>query len=184
MPPEDTEMSRIYLRQRTPPNITLNLVIMGGSHTVVLVYGVFSIGFHLLHGFWEVMITSTVLVFSVLYLQIRMAKGNLISYDDEAVYYRPDGMNWMFEYKPEKVMRYDDIDIVCGDPGKIINFGIMPFEFIRLCRKNWDGEELFMISPFFLFHDEMKELIWFIYEKKPDAFSQEVIDYLNSDKRL
>ena len=111
-------------------------------------------------------------------------KGYRISYDDEAVYLRPDGLTLRLSFHPERVMRYDDIDVVAGDPGKLINFGIMPFEFIRLYRKNWDGAELFMISPFFLHHDEMKALIQLIHDKRPETFSQDVLDYLVSDRRL
>lgn len=167
-----------------PPNLKLNIMFVAAVFLIGLYVGFTKTGFSLKDGLWEGLLLTVAILLPPLYLQIRMARGNLISYDDEAVYYRPDGTNWKLQYKPEKVMTYDDIDVVCGDPGKIINFGIMPFEFVRLYRKNWDGEELFMISPFYLFHDEMKELIWFIYNKRPDAFAQDVIDYLNSDQRL
>jgi hypothetical protein len=177
-------MERIYLRQKMAFNVGL-IVTFG---TAIFVFGIvvviFKEGFTNQNGGWGFLLKSIILLGPACAYLVYADKGYRISYDDGAIYHRPHGITLKLTYPAEQTLRYEDIEVICGDPGRMINLGIMPFEFIRLYRKDWDGDELFMISPFFLHHEEMKELIWFLYKKRPDAFAQDVIDYLNSDQRL
>jgi hypothetical protein len=177
-------MERIYLRQKIAFNVGLIVTFFVTIFVFFVVLAIFKDGFTNQHGIWGAVAFIVFLFFPACGYLVYADKGYRISYDDDAVYHRPDGLTLKLTYQAEQIMRYEDIDVICGDPGRLINFGIMPFEFIRLCRKGWDGEELFIITPFLLYHEEMKELIWFLYEKRPDAFTQDVIDYLNSDQRL
>jgi hypothetical protein len=111
-------------------------------------------------------------------LQIYINKGYRASYDDEAIYLRPDGVNWRLQYKPENVMRYADIAELYADGG---NMGLQPFEFIEIQRKGWDGEERFFLSRVYLRENQLKELLRFAYTKIPNKFTQDIIDYMNAE---
>ena len=111
-------------------------------------------------------------------LQIYINKGYRVSYDEEAVYLRPDGTNWRLQYKPERIMRYADIGELYADSG---NMNLSPFEFIEIQRKGWDGEERFFLSRIFLRENQLKELLRFMHGKIPNKFPQDVIDYMNAE---
>lgn len=177
-------MTRIYLRQKMAMNIVLFVGMMVFVFIGFLIAPITVDNFDFDFNYWAIWLMLIFFAAPLTAYLIYADKGYQVSYDDDAVYQRPHGITRKLGYPPEQKLRYADIDTVCGDPGKMINFGIMPFEFIRLYRKHWDGVELFMISPFFLHHEEMKELIAFLYKKRPDAFAQDVIDYLNSEQRL
>ena len=118
----------------------------------------------------------------ILAFKLLLDRGYKVSYDDRAVYQRPLGVTRRLGFLPEQMIAYQDIGSIQGDPGRMIQFGIMPFSYVRVYRRGWDGEELFWLSPFCLDRRELKALLWFIHAKRPDAFSQEVIDYMNNDK--
>ena len=111
-------------------------------------------------------------------LQIYINKGYRVSYDDEALYLRPDGVGWNLRYKPERVMRYDEICELYASSG---NMGLSPFEFIEVQRIGWDGEERFFLSRIFLRENQLKECLRFVYSKIPDKFPQDVIDYMDAE---
>jgi hypothetical protein len=177
-------MSRVYLRQKMAANVKIFVGVMFIGFIFILFSTLYNDGFSNSRGLWSGVFAYAVVETPISICLIYADKGYRVSYDDKAIYQRPHGLTLKLGFQPEQMMRYDDIELVYGDPGRLINFGIMPFEFIRLIRKDGDHNELFMISPFFLYHEEMKALIWKIHEKRPDAFAQEVIDYLNSDQRL
>lgn len=129
------------------------------------------------HGRWGSNAFILLILWPLVGIKIMLDRAYRISYDDEAVYQQFGFAGWL-RLKPEQVMRYEDIETIWGDPGKILNLGIMPFEFIRLIRKNWDGEELFMLHPFYLRKKDIENLLCFIYEKRPDAYHENVIRYL------
>jgi len=177
-------MTRIYLQQKMATNVVIILAIIALLSLFSLFFAIRNDGFSNESNLWGLVAAIVVIAWPMTAYLVYADKGYRISYDDEAVYHRPHGLTLKLGYPVEQMLRYEDIDVVFGDPGRMINFGIMPFEFVRLYRKDWDGEELFMISPFFLHHAEMKELIECIYKKCPDSFAQDVIDYLNSDQIL
>ena len=111
-------------------------------------------------------------------LQIYINKGYRVSYDDDAVYLRPDGTNWRLQYKADRIMRYADIGELYADGG---NMNLSPFEFIEIQRKGWDGQERFFLSRIFLRENQLKELLRFMHGKIPHKFSQDVIDYMNAE---
>lgn len=125
--------------------------------------------------FLSLMYIMTILLTS---FQIFINKGYRISYDEDAVYQRPDGVTWTIKYRPENIMRYEDIEIAYGERGRA---NVLPFEFVQLCRKGWNGTELFMISRTFLAEQDVREMIQVIYQKVPSVVSSEIIDYLNDE---
>ena len=177
-------MDRMYLRQKMAANVKIFVLVYSVIFAISLYDIIYILNSSNNNDLLSISVIMIAIGIPIVWYLIYSDKGYRISYDDEAVYHRSHGLTLKLGYPPERAMRYADIDVVAGDPGRIINFGIMPFEFIRLYRKNWDGEELFMISPFFLHHDEMKALIQLIHDKRPETFAQEVLDYLASDRRL
>jgi hypothetical protein len=141
------------------------------------------------HSTWsEFFLLSGILGIPAAYL-IFSDRGYRISYDDEAVYMRPDGLDWRLRYGPELEMRYEEISAMCGEWGKggfrEAGAGLfLPFEYIRLYRKSGPDDELFYISPVITIHEEMQELIRFIISKRPDVAAKNVLDYLASDRRM
>ena len=111
-------------------------------------------------------------------LQIYINKGYRVSYDDDALYLRPDGTNWRLQYKAEFVMRYGDIGELYADGG---NMNLSPFEFIEIQRKGWNGQERFFLSRVFLRENQLKELLRFMHGKIPHKFPQDVIEYMNAE---
>lgn len=116
-----------------------------------------------------------------IYLVLRLNKSYLLGYNEDVVYFRPDGLNWKLQFLPSILVCYEDIELVQGEMGKILNLGIMPFSHISVYGK---GGEYMYLSPFSLYHHEMQPLVRKIYKKNPEACAQNVIDYLNSDQVL
>lgn len=110
--------------------------------------------------------------------QIYINKGYRASYDEVALYLRPDGIGWNLRYKADTVMRYDAIGEIYADAG---NMKLTPFEFIEIQRKGWDGEERFFLSRVFLRENQLKELLRFMYDKIPEKFPQDIIDYMGAE---
>jgi hypothetical protein len=111
-------------------------------------------------------------------IQIYINKGYRVSYDDEALYLRPDGVSWNLRYKADRIMRYDEIGELYASGG---NMDLSPFEFIEVQRVGWDGEERFFLSRIFLRENQLKECLRFVYSKIPEKFPQDVIDYMNAE---
>ncbi len=117
-------------------------------------------------------------LFSLTAFQIYINKGYRVSFDDDAIYLRPDGIGWNFQYKPNRIMRYDEVGELYASGG---NMNLSPFEFIEIQRVGWDGEERFFLSRIFLRENQLKELLQFTYTKIPDKFPQDVIDYMHAE---
>jgi hypothetical protein len=128
--------------------------------------------------FWKFYLILFIGVAFFTALQIYINKGYRVSYDDEALYLRPDGTNWRLQYKAEFVMRYADIGELYTDGG---NMNLSPFEFIAIQRKGWDGEERFFLSRIFLRENQLKQCLRFIHSKIPSKFPQDIIDYMNAE---
>jgi hypothetical protein len=175
--------NRIYLKQ-----------ILRLSHAIFL--GIFVLGFagsiemtvNDAMKFTEFLLTVLLLLTPLSYL-IFTARGYRLSYDDEAVYMRPQGFNWKLRYYPEISMRYDEIKQMGGEWGdmgfRAAGGGLaMPFRFIKLYRKSAKDEEEFVLDPIDTIHEEMQDLVRFILEKRPDLATNGVTDYLNSQRRI
>ena len=172
---KETE-GRKYLFSLIPTDITvrtifLGVVALGISIWAVILDGDWYFSLIFLIGFSAVLAIPTA-------LQIYINKGYRVSYDDEALYLRPDGVGWNLRYKPERVMRYDEIGELYASTG---NMGLSPFEFIEVQRIGWDGEERFFLSRIFLRENQLKECLRFVYSKIPDKFPQDVIDYMDAE---
>ena len=118
-------------------------------------------------------------------------RGYRLSYDSEAIYRRPPGINlqFLFLYYPEQKMQFDEIKAMRGEWGgsgfRESGGGIaVPFRHIRLYRRNGDENELFDLDPLVTRHEELQELVRHILEKRPDLESKKITDYLNSSRRI
>ncbi len=172
------ENGRKYLFSLIPTNITVRT-----GFIIILLLGIAILGIVNPTGrnmieFWKfyIMLVAGATFFTA--LQIYLNKGYRVSYDEEAVYLRPDGTNWRLQYKPERIMRYADIGELYADSG---NMNLSPFEFIEIQRKGWDGEERFFLSRIFLRENQLKECLRFMHGKIPHKFPQDVIDYMNAE---
>lgn len=112
----------------------------------------------------------------LMYFQNYMNKGYRISYDDEAVYLRPDGVTWTLGYRAETAMRYDDISEIVPEYG---HADMRPFEFVNFWRKDCDGKERFFVSRMFLKDPEVREFFRFLYTKCPENFPESLSEYMN-----
>jgi hypothetical protein len=169
------ELSVEYLKTKIPVHI----------HIALVFFALISIGMILIYfdnqaSLWDVIGVYS-LGFTLNFLALRLNKSYLLGYNEDAVYFRPDGLNWKLQFLPSILVRYEDIELAQGEMGKILNLGIMPFSHISVYGK--DGEYMYL-SPFSLYHHEMQPLVRKIYEKNPEACAQNVIDYLNSDQVL
>jgi hypothetical protein len=171
---------RKYLFSLIPTDIVYRTVILSIIFLVVFIYAMNKPENSDLTYFEMAKIPIVVILFISIptALQIYINKGYRVSYDDEALYLRPDGTNWWLQYKPENIMRYADIGELYADGG---NMNLKPFEFIELQRKGWDGQERFFLSRIFLRESQLKELLRFMHGKIPNKFPQDIIDYMNAE---
>jgi hypothetical protein len=173
------ENGRKYLFSLIPTNITFRTGFFSIAFLALAIFGIlYPTDSHRNYEFWKGYIIgiSGITLFTA--LQIYINKGYRVSYDDDALYLRPDGINWRLQYKAEFVMRYADIGELYADGG---NMNLSPFEYIEIQRKGWDGEERFFLSRIFLRENQLKELLRFMYGKIPNKFPQDVIDYMNAE---
>jgi hypothetical protein len=174
----DTEIGRVVLWTKTPPDLVARnwiLVIFFGS---VLMWASFTtvaagnsrfvaLGW-LLSGYGVLALIA--------YVQVLMNKGYRLSYDDTMIFFRPDGFKWNLRYLEEWTLRYEDIDKIVAEPGRM---NMQPFEFIHLWRATWDGRERFFVSRMFLKDVEIREFLRFLYTKCPDKFPPAVMEFMN-----
>jgi hypothetical protein len=167
---------RKYLFSLIPTDVTYRTVALMIVFTGVAVFGIFK-GRNLSDIVQLFFFMATPIIVAAI-LQIYINKGYRVSYDDEALYLRPDGIGWNLRYKPDRVMRYDEIGELYASSG---NMGLSPFEFIEVQRIGWDGEERFFLSRVFLRENQLKECLRFVYSKIPHKFPQDVIDYMDAE---
>ena len=105
-----------------------------------------------------------------------MNKGYRLSYDEDTVYFRPDGLTWKLRYREEWKLPYRDIETIVAERGQS---NMQPFEYISLWRTNWDGYEEIFVSRIFLKDEEMREFLRFMHSKIPKKIPDEVIEYFN-----
>jgi hypothetical protein len=174
---------RLYLYTRIPTDIAfrnwLAALIFGGLTIWEILspnYGRYSE-----YELWKFSLSTDLVLFLGASVQVYINKGYRLSYDREAIYFRPDGVTWKLTYRDDWVLRFEDIDKLIAECGQS---NIQPFEFINLWRTTWDGVERFFVSRIFLKDAEIKEFLHFLFEKRPDIFPQDVIDYMNADQPL
>lgn len=179
----NSEADRIFLKTKTPIYVVwrtfLVTIIMIG---MFVFYPIFKTGFVFDRRAIPFFLIMSFLTYGPHIFQSFMAKGYRLSYDSRAIHLRRDGVaNWKFERRTERTVLYDDIDLIVGEGPPIESLGVTPFEFVRVYSKNEGDAVPFIITTVFLTPADMKEFIWHLYRKRPDAFAQNVIDYLNKD---
>jgi hypothetical protein len=174
-----TTTNRVYLYTRTPPDL-----VMRNWIAVVVFSGPVIASFFLTlpkgNTYFEIYsfyILGVLFAAFLMYFQSYMNKGYRVSYDDEAVYLRPDGVTWRLGYRAETAMRYDDISEIVPEYG---HADMRPFEFVNFWRKDWDGKEQFFVSRMYLKDSELREFFRFLYTKCPDKFPEGLVEYMNT----
>ena len=121
------------------------------------------------------------------FIILRSSLSYRIRYDENAVYCRFFSFKLLSFHRKEMVMSYSDIECVTFDWWWNIsqNQSTAAREpFVRFYRKDWDGEEIFALCGEYLDRKEMKNLLRRIYQRYPDIFSQEVVDYLDGNSMI
>ena len=124
------------------------------------------------------------LIYGLHIIQSFMHKGYRISYDADTIYFREYGVaNWKLERKKERAVRFDEIEtIICeGTRGEGMAFDISLGDVISIYSRNDDDAEPIMLGVLAFSPADVRAFTWHLYAKRPDAFDQNVIDYLNED---
>ena len=173
------ENGRTRLFTLIPSDITYRTIVF---IVLLVALGIFGLtrdlDVHRTHELWKGYVIGFCGITVATAFQIYINKGYRVSYDEVALYLRPDGIGWNLRYKADTVMRYDDIGEIYADAG---NMKLTPFEFIEVQRKGWDGEERFFLSRVFLRENQLKELLRFMHGKIPEKFPQDIIDYMGAE---
>lgn len=127
-----------------------------------------------------------------LWFIIHLDRGYRIAFDDEAIYTRQHGVRWNLQRYPFIRIPFDEIALVRGEwdrmrpyKGKLIPAKyVMPFQFVRVYRADWDGRELFPLVGGELRDDEFKDLLQLVDAKAPGTLSEEVRQYMENDYRF
>lgn len=126
----------------------------------------------------------SILIYGLHIIQSFMHKGYRISYDADTIYFREYGVaNWKLERKNERAVRFDEIEtIICeGTRGEGVAFDISLGDVISIYSRNDDDAEPIMLGVLAFSPADVRSFTWHLYAKRPDAFDQNVIDYLNED---
>lgn len=126
----------------------------------------------------------SILIYGLHAIQSFMHKGYRISYDADAIYLREYGVaNWKLERKNERAVRFDEIElIICeGTRGEGVAFDLGEHDVISVYGRNDGDAEPIMLGILAFSPADIRAFAWHLYEKRPDAFDQNVIDYLNED---
>lgn len=112
--------------------------------------------------------------------------GYQFAFDDLRMYQRPKGWRWFFRRLRWSSVAYKDIsriETIFGADGAVKS-RFFPFEFILIYGKTGlDGDNVVLYPPSFP-DKEIKRFLEFLYDKRPELFPQEVIDYMHSERGL
>jgi hypothetical protein len=140
--------------------------------------------------FWTKQLDATLLFIGILciFFLVNHALdwGYQFAFDKERMYQRPKGWRWFFRRLPWYAIRYEDvrrIETIFGADGAAKR-QFFPFEFILIYgRTNRDGDNIVIYPP--AFQDRaIKDFLLSLYEKRPELFPDDVIDFMHSGKPL
>jgi hypothetical protein len=167
--------NRYRLYTRITPDIVLRGTIFSLFYTFTIIIFIFSPYDSDAEEAWIWLLILILFTCLWFYVQIYVNKGYRVSYDNEAIYLRPDGFRWNLQYRKDRVMRFDDIGEMLTSVGRL---NMRPFEFIEIRRKNWDGNERFFLSRAFLHDYDLMELMNFVQSKVPQKVPQDVAEFI------
>lgn len=169
---------RKYLYTLIPAGVTMRIIVVVVMSIIFVPWGIFGNEGRDMIEYWRGVAVLLTIFPALLAIEVYFSKGYRVSYDDEAIYWRPHGFRWNLRYGEDHIMRFEDIEEMFPSVGRT---NMSPFEFIEIQRKNWDGSERFFLSRGFLRDHELKELLRFMQTKVPDKFPQDIIDYLEAE---
>lgn len=130
----------------------------------------------------------TVLLYAGVFAAMLMERGYRIAYDDAAIYLRPPGFTWRLKRHPFQRMPFDEIALVTGERGSLnISYGnkFTPFQYARIYRQHtFYDAEFFALIGAELRNDEFRDLLWLINEKAPGTLDEDIIAFLESDRKF
>ncbi|WOE73960.1 hypothetical protein [Alterisphingorhabdus coralli] len=116
-----------------------------------------------------------------------------ISYDDDAIYMRPPWFTWELRPKPFVRLPFDHIGLVTGERAPInqLFYGsntFTPFQhatvYPSIWPEDWDADQVFLLTGAQLKDQEFRDLLWLINEKAPGTLDENVIAFLESERRF
>ncbi|OYW48330.1 MAG: hypothetical protein B7Y36_13030 [Novosphingobium sp. 28-62-57] len=99
-----------------------------------------------------------------------------IGWDEEFIFARP-----ISNFSSYMKMRFDDIEVVdVRARNSLLKRSPADYgsDVIVLYRKEWDGHEIFALDPSITHPYHFKELIKNIYSRRPKAFTDDALDYM------
>lgn len=116
-----------------------------------------------------------------------LERGYLISYDDDAVYMRPPGLNWRLRRYADIRIPFEEIALVVGERGaRSVSYGnrFTPFEYARVYRRDGNEDEVFALVGGQLVDEDLRDVLQIIGERAPGALDDSVVKWLQGDQRF
>lgn len=116
-----------------------------------------------------------------------------IAYDDEAIYLREPWFTWKLRPKPFVRLPFDHIGLVTGERAPInqLFYGrntFTPFQhatvYPSIRPDDWKPDQVFLLTGAQLKDQEFRDLLWLINEKAPGTLDEDVIGFLESDRKF
>jgi hypothetical protein len=162
----------------TPPN---KIIISSGLFLLVIgtPFAFAKTPWFDLIGMWVVPCTLAALLVHIDY-------GYLLMWDEEQVMMRYDG-RLLRDIFPRQLTAIRIVDIACirVDLWQMSAFQqrFIPFDHIVLEGPTEGPEPHVMIMPNFMHVESARDALRFLYERRPEVFEEEVITFMNSEKR-
>jgi hypothetical protein len=119
-------------------------------------------------------------------LLVHIDYGYLLMWDEEQVMMRYDG-RLLRDIFPRQLTAIRIVDIACirVDLWQMSAFQqrFIPFDHIVLEGPTEGPEPHVMIMPNFMHVESARDALRFLYERRPEVFEEEVITFMNSEKR-
>jgi hypothetical protein len=131
--------------------------------------------------FWQGLIG----MWSFIGLWTLLDRAYTVSYDDNHIVMTGHKWIWPPTWRFPNTILYDGIHAVYGamGPGGTIQGKFMPFDHIRIEGDITGPYDHIMASPNFLDVEGCRELMRAIYAKRPEVVDEDVVTFMNSDKK-
>lgn len=117
-------------------------------------------------------------------IQVASELGYRVSWDDERVYMRPDGLRWNLGRFPEISIRYEDIRRVREEFGPVpaLQRRFMPFDHVRIYGRTHARQRFLFVSPNFMPVEDARAVLAKVQEARPELISPVVDAFIHDDR--
>lgn len=174
------EVAASPIRRRTPPDMRLR------TYVVVPLLGIpaYVSGF-MAHQYDVSAIAVCVLIIFFM-VNHGIDRGYQFAADEGWMYQRPKGWRWFFRRLPWYAIRHEDasrIEAIFGADG-VIKSRFMPFEFVLIYGKSGRSGDNIVIYPAAFKDREIKAFLIDFWMRRPELFSEEIVEYIHSDHSI